>query len=401
MRLRLMATVLLVTILTLSFSAAALAHGENAQEAFLRTQTVLFYDVEFSGGTIEQNEPFTVTGKFKILETWPAQLGEPELAYVSLVAPGPVMAMKERFINGQPAPHSIVVEKGQTYSFEMTLEGRRVGRWHVHPGVGVNDAGTLIGPGQWVEITPAAAGFTNPLPLLSGETVDLENYGLSLVLVLSFIGFALGLWYMWYWIHTHRTITRLPVNVRLPLNDDGARLGITQPRDHRFVNMMALLSVVLLLGGWAYAANAYPNPIPQQVIRFAPEPLDETPTRIVAQADRASYDDDTHTLTVDVAVTNNGNSAVELTQFGSANVTFVRAEAGGTLRVENGARIDAGEQKVLRLTIEDSAWEAQNLIPFDSAQPWLAGVLFFEDEDGNRQLVTVKTAISAVHLAQS
>ena len=75
---RLIAVLLLGPVLAMWWVAAAYAHGEKAQEAFLRMQTVAFFDTKFATDkpepgdfTLKQGEEWTVEGTMKILETWP------------------------------------------------------------------------------------------------------------------------------------------------------------------------------------------------------------------------------------------------------------------------------------------------------------------------------------------
>jgi len=103
---------------------SAFAHGEAADEPFLKDLTVAFYNVHVSPTEIKVGEPVTVTGSLKILETWPYTLDPPQTAYITPVVPGPVFALVDRVINGHPAFGSITVERGGTYNFKMVLRGR-------------------------------------------------------------------------------------------------------------------------------------------------------------------------------------------------------------------------------------------------------------------------------------
>jgi len=137
-------------LVTVAYAPRAFAHGEAADEPFLKDLTAAFYDVHISPTTIKVGDPVTITGTVKILETWPYTLDPPQTAYITPVVPGPVFALVDREINGTTAPGSILVDKGATYHFRMVMRGRNPGEWHVHPGIAVQGTGTLIGPGEWV-----------------------------------------------------------------------------------------------------------------------------------------------------------------------------------------------------------------------------------------------------------
>ena len=178
MRRRILLILVAATLVTVVPATAASAHGEKSQEGFLRMRTVGWTDVHFSGDTVQQGQTVTVTGTVKIMDAWPSSLakGQPNTCFMSMIAPGPVIVLKERTINGESMPTRIDCAKGRAYDFSMTFAGRRVGRWHIHPAFAVKGAGTLIGPGAWINVKENPAGFTNEATLLGGKTVNLENY---------------------------------------------------------------------------------------------------------------------------------------------------------------------------------------------------------------------------------
>src|SRR5712692_8066144 len=278
MKHRLLISVIFGVVALLGTAMVASAHGENAQEGFLRMDTVAFTNVVFSKDTIKQGEDVTITGKATLLDTWPKTLGEPSTGFVNITAPGPVLLMKDHLVNGMSAPDAIFVKKGNTYDFKLTLTGREPGRWHVHPTFAVEGAGTLIGPGQWVTVQDTGS-FSNNLTLLNGQTVNLETYGVGQLSIFQWLGFGLGMAWMLYWTvpkiggANHRTVSKLPVTLRIPLNTDGQDIGLITKQDHRVSNLLLVATIVLLVVGWIYQSAAFPIKIPQQVFRFTPPDL--------------------------------------------------------------------------------------------------------------------------------
>jgi methane/ammonia monooxygenase subunit B len=161
---RLAVSLAAVLILSLGAAQSAAAHGERAQEGFLRMQTVGFADVTFSSDTLEPGQELAISGTATVLDTWPRSLPDPRVGYVNVDTPGPVVLMKDRIVNGAPAADAIYIKRGASYAFTMTVVGRQPGRWHIHPTFAVEGAGTLIGPGQWITIqqSPTRASFSNP-----------------------------------------------------------------------------------------------------------------------------------------------------------------------------------------------------------------------------------------------
>lgn len=384
----------LLALLTMAAGGPALAHGEKSQEGFLRMETVAFYDVQFSRDRVKQGEELVITGKVKILETWPTTLGKPEVGYINVIASGPTFYMKERTVNGQPQPGSIFVQKGGVYEFRLVLEGRRPGQWHLHPVLYIEGSGGLIGPGQWTTVEAVPGGFQKLVTLATGEQVDLESYGGSLAFWFSFAGFALGLAWMLWWTLKHRTVTNLAVTSQIPLNDPGEDIGLITRADHRVSTALALATVVLLAGGYLYIEQAYPQRMPQQVRRLEPEVLPEPPRFAEAKATRAVFDQDTGTLALDVQVKNTGKDPLRVASFITSNLTFAAQNAGkgGLVLQAEPAVVNPGQAATVRLTMQDHVWHQDRLISVGRSELAVAGLLVLES-GGQRNHLTVASPV--------
>jgi methane/ammonia monooxygenase subunit B len=397
-------TVLSAALLLLmaSYAPRAFAHGEAADEPFLKDLTVAFYDVHISPTAIKVGEPVTITGAVKILETWPYTLDPPQTAYITPVVPGPVFALVDREVNGTPTPGSILVDKGGTYHFKMVIRGRHPGDWHVHPGIAIQGTGTLIGPGEWVKVEPGAEPFKMDVTLLTGQTVNLEHYGGSFVWWWSFAGFIVGMVWMVYWTVPKRTVTRLAVTTQIPVNDDAPDIGLITPRDHMWMDLLAGVIIVMLVGGWAYMAAKFPVRLPQQTVRFTPDVVDSTTHSAQVMKATSTYDDRTDTLLIDLAVKNNGTTPLSLKQYIMAMATFVNGDkdaqgkAGpahyvGPMQVEPDTPIQPGEIGKVQLKISSPLFDEERLIPLHDPQERIAGLLRFTDPQGHEDLVTLRT----------
>lgn len=380
-------------------AGVALAHGERSQEGFLRMQTAAFYDVQFSNNSVKQGEAITVTGKVKVLETWPATLKAPEVGYINVIAPGPTFIMRERTINGQAAPGSIFLNKGGVYEFKMVLEGRRPGTWHLHPVLYVEGSGGLIGPGQWTTVAAVPGGYRNLVTLLSGEQVDLEQYGYPLVFWFSFAGFVLGVAWMLWWTIRHRTVTNLAVTSQIGLNDPGEDIGLITRADHRVSTALAGLTLALLVGGYLYMDAAYPTRIPQQVRRFTPAKLPEPPALATAQVRGATFDPGTGALTMEAQVANLGREPLQITGFTTSSLTFRPQGPGPVLRAEP-ATVAPGQTAVVKLTVQDRVWAEERLITAGRSELAVAGLLMVESA-GQRNLLTVSSPVIPTNLTAS
>ncbi len=380
------------------------AHGEAGDEPFLKNLTTAFYDVSITPTEIEVGQSVTVTGTVKILETWPYTLQDPGMAAVVPVVPGPVFALQDRTINGLSSIGSFFAEKGGIYQFKMMMVGKEPGRWHVHPGLAVKGTGTLVGPGEWVTVRPGARKFEFPLTLLGGETIELNTYSGQFVWWWSFVGFLLGMAWMLYWTLTKRTVTNLAVTSQLPPNDDAPDIGLITPRDHMWMNIIAGLTVILLVVGWAYATMKHPVRWVQQTDWISPPPISSGEKMAEVHANGATYDDATDTLVMKLQVKNTLGSEITIKQFIIGMTTFVnggeqeQAKAGprdfvGQLTVTPNGPIAAGETKELTLKISSKILSDERLIPTRAPQQFIAGIVRFENAQGGQELVTVRSGI--------
>jgi methane/ammonia monooxygenase subunit B len=365
---------------------AASAHGEAAQEAFLRMRTVSWINVTYSKTTVQQGETFTISGTAKIMDAWPTNLaaGDPNTGYIGIIAPGPVVLLKERTINGVSAPSRIDVRRGRLYEFSMTVAGRRTGRWHVHPSFSVKGAGTLLGPGQWITVEENPDGFSNEVTLAEGGgTINLENYQLPFTWIWLVLTFLIGLAWMIYWTVPKRTVTNLAVTSQIPLNTDGMDYGLITKKDHRNMNLFALGTALLLVAGWVYQTVAFPDKMPQQIFQFAPpDPaVASNPVFADVAVGTARYDPGTQTLTVEADVTNTGQAPMNLTQFTTTTLKFTTGTAAGpgVLAVSPSPTIAPGSSPTrLTLTMKDPAWETERLVPIGESSLMITGILVFE-----------------------
>jgi methane/ammonia monooxygenase subunit B len=394
---RLLGAVLLAGALVVSISPAAQAHGEKSQEAFLRMTSVGWVDVKFSQDHVKQGETFTITGTAKVLDAWPTGLakGAPNTGFISVIAPGPVVMVKERTINGVSAPDRIDIHKGGIYEFSMTVAGRRAGTWHVHPSFSVKGAGTLLGPGMWITVEKNPAGYSNPITLDNGKTINLENYQLPFTWIWLLITFVIGVAWMIYWTVPKRTVTNLAVTSQIPLNTDGMEYGLITKRDHRNMNWFAIGTALLLVVGWLYQAAAFPTKMPQQVIQFAPpQPaIASAPQFAKASNATATYDRGSKTFTMNVDVTNSGKTAMTLKEFTTTNLNFVPGTPGPLdrqMQVAPTTTVDPGATTKLTLTTHDSVWQDEHLLTVGSSQLEVTGILVFDDADGARNLAEVQ-----------
>jgi len=394
----------------------AFAHGEEAQEAWLRMNSVAFFNVQFSGGTpqtngdiqITQGQDFKITGSAKVLETWPKTLADPETAFINVVSPGPVVLMKNRVINGQEAPDSIYIQKGSIYNFEETLTARIPGRYHIHPTFAVHGAGTLIGPGQWFDVKASSTGFTNPQTLYNGTTVNLENYKVWWVFGWTLGGFIIGMVWLLWWIWPKPTVSRLAITSQLSVNDDGGdAIGLVTKRDKRAMDIIVLVTVLYVAVGLLWQSNAFPTKIPLQVQRFTVQGAPQPVPFATANATAIVLDNQNNSYSMKVSVTNTSTGDVTVKALHIANVTLA-ANAGdvsvsptadvppNTAAVSPSTTVPAGQTVDLTIRMPLAQLTSLRLVPTNNANANVAGLLELANSNGESEYQTVSGTMNTV-----
>jgi methane/ammonia monooxygenase subunit B len=390
---------LLTAVAATSFYApSAAAHGEKSQAAFMRMRTIHWYDLNWSKEKVKINETVEISGKFHVFEGWPETVAEPETSFLNIGIPGPVFIRKESYIGGQLVPRSVRLEIGKTYAFKVVLKARRPGDWHVHTMMNVQGGGPIIGPGKWITIEGSMSEFQNPITTLTGQTIDLENYNLGNTYFWHFLWYAVGVAWIVYWV---RRPTFLP---RFLMVNAGRADELVSPADRKVTMGFAAATVLIVVFAMSSANSKYPITIPLQAGTLRGiQPIAETKPTIAVKVEDATYRVPGRAMNMKLTITNNGDKAVRLGEFYTASVRFLDsgvyrdtsgypedllAEDG--LEVSDNSPLRPGETRTVSVTASDAAWEVYRLsdIIYDPDSRF-AGLLFFFDEAGTRQIVQV------------
>jgi len=402
-----------VGITLLGASATALAHGERAQEPYLRTRTTHWYDVTWSTDKVAVNEAITVTAKFRLFGDWPQAVDLPETVFVSNATPGPVFIRVESFLNGVPARQSFRdLEIGRDYEYKMVMKGRIPGRYHVHPMIAIKGSGPLVGPGKWVEITGSAADFSFPVTAISGEKIDnLETWGVVDAIQWHIIWAVIAvLWVLW-WIRRPLLIPRY-----LVLKKDREDL-LTTNTD--LIMGIVLLAVCMVLAFWSYFhVNAkYPRTVPLQagMMYTPPLPLQQSPVNV--RVTQAQYDVPGRSMRVAMDITNTSDKTLRIGEFATASIRFVNNNlpaalanihpdfprdllARNGLQLSDDAPLAPGETRQIRFDATDAAWEIERLTSFlTDVDSKFGGLLFLFDQSGGRHIAEIGGPIIPVFRA--
>jgi methane/ammonia monooxygenase subunit B len=390
---------LLVTVTAAMFYApTASAHGEKSQAAFMRMRTIHWFDLNWSKDTVPVNDTMTISGKFYVFAGWPETVDKPEISFLNIGIPGPVFIRQGSWIGGQLVPRSVSLELGETYEFKVLLKARRPGDWHVHAMMNVQGGGPIIGPGKWVTVTGSMGSFVNPVTTLVGETVDLEHYNLDNTYFWHGLWYAIGLAWLVYW-------ARKPMFVpRSIAVEAGKASTLITGADKKVAIGFAVGTIAIIAFSMGSTNAKYPVTTPLQAGLLRGMKTIEMPAKTISvKVEDATYRVPGRAMQMTLTITNNGDSAVRLGEFNTAGVRFLDpavhedetgypddllAEEG--LTVSDNSPLAPGQTRTVQVTASDAAWEVYRLadLIYDPDSRF-AGLLFFWDAAGNRQMITV------------
>ncbi|MDC9728749.1 MAG: methane monooxygenase/ammonia monooxygenase subunit B [Methyloprofundus sp.] len=389
---------LLAVTSAMFYTPAASAHGEKSQAAFMRMRTIHWFDLDWSKDEVAVNEQITISGKFHVFAGWPETVDKPEVSFLNIGIPGPVFIRQGSWIGGQLVPRSVTLELGDTYEFKVLLKARRPGDWHVHTMMNVEGGGPIIGPGKWVTVTGTMGDFVNPLTTLTGTTLDLEDYGLANIYFWHALWMSIGAAWMLFWM-------KRPMFIPRHIAVSGGKADtLISATDKKVAMGFAAGTLGLLMFSLGATNEEYPITTPLQAgLMRGIMPIEMPESTVSVKVEDATYRVPGRAMQMTLTITNNGDSAIRLGEFNTASVRFLDADvtedesgypddllAEEGLTQSDNSPIAPGESKTIEVTASDAAWEVYRLadLIYDPDSRF-AGLLFFFDEDGNRQMTMV------------
>jgi methane/ammonia monooxygenase subunit B len=203
---------------------------------------------------------------------------------------------------------------------------------------------------------------------------------------------------MLYWI-------RRPVFLpRFLMVNAGRGAELISGLDRKVAMLFAASTVLIVIFAMSAANNKYPITIPLQAGTMrGMVPIDEPKATVSVKVEDATYRVPGRAMRMKLTITNNGNSAIRLGEFYTASVRFLDSDvyrdttgypedllAEDGLEVSDNSPLAPGQTRTVEVTAADAAWEVYRLsdIIYDPDSRF-AGLLFFFDEKGNRQVTQV------------
>jgi len=397
-RLALAATALVVCAVT-----SALAHGERAQEPYLRTRTVQFYDVHFSKTKVAVNEEFEITGKFHLMTDWPDAVSLPDVVFISSVSPGPTLTRVATFLDDEPARQSFSkLELGRDYNFRMVLKARTPGLAHIHPTVSVKGSGPLVGPGQWIETTGVATDFAFPIATLTGEHIpDLQTFGLTNAIGWHVVWVVIAAVWLLFWLVRPLLLPRW---IALQKGREDALVSMT---DTAVALSLTVVVLALIFGGYAWEVQRYPYNVPLQSGTSKVAPMAKIEPGVTINVSDATYDVPGRSMRLKASISNVGPEALTIGELTTANIRFIVRSlpsemanvasdypvdliARTDLKISDPSPLKPGETRVVQIEATDAVWETERLVSFlTDVDSKFGGLMFFYNDKGERRIAEI------------
>lgn len=377
-----------------------LAHGERAQEPFLRMRTIQWYDVKWQGeGKV--NDEFVVSGNFHISEDWPHAVTKPERAFMNMGTPSPVFFRTSSTLNGVPMFISGPLQIGGDYRFEVKMRGRIPGDHHVHPMVSVEHAGPVAGPGQYMKISGNQADFLYTVKTLDGQEINVETFNTANSYLWHGVWILLGAVWLIYFL-------RNPIFlVRARALFAGREDVLLPSSDRNFAIVMLVVTLGIAIGSAMMTDAKYQKVVPLQSGSTIVEPLPVKPNPLRFELINSGYDVPGRSMKVNMKVTNSGDVDEVITEFTTAGLRFLNEEGIklGTLDpaypadivAKNGFRVNGnnwtlkpGETREMSFEMTDVLWETQRLISLlNDPESRFGGLIISYDANKERHLSSI------------
>lgn len=389
--------------IALLFTGSAFAHGERAQQANLRMRTVNWYDMQIAPANAAVGDEVIISGRLRPSRYWPEHIpGVGGRVFLNVGTSGPNFIRKASNIDGISMVQSTSLELGRDYSFEITLVARNPGRFHIHPILSVEGAGTMVGPGRWVEIGGASSDFVNEVETMFGRKVNLETFNLGVIGVWHGIWFLIGGAWLFYWLRKRPLLIARSRAVAAAEEAGRSADEILTPQDRRVAIAFVVVTFVVVAAGYQWAESRHPVTTPLRTAKVIVPKKPEPESRVGVILNEAKYRIPGRSFQMLLTVENRLDTPVRISEFSTANLRFINPAvqsidpvdshdlvAAEGLRVEGGT-IAPGATQTVKVYAEDALWETQRLTQMiNDPDSVIAGLLFFQGDNGAREIVEV------------
>ena len=163
---------------------------------------------------------------------------------------------KATYLNNVPLVNTVSLESVGTTSLRSCCRDATLAATTSTLSSMFKGAGRSLGPGQWVTVTGDARSFSNPVTTLTGQTIDLETYGLERLIGWHLMTIILAVAWLGFWL-----VPR-PFLGRLLLVEKGAEEELITDRDRQVGLAFLIVAVLLVAGGYYTSKRGVPGDDP-------------------------------------------------------------------------------------------------------------------------------------------
>jgi len=239
--------------------------------------------------------------------------------------------------------------------------------------------------------------FTNPIKLLTGETIDSETFNHGNAVMWHLIWMSLGLFWIGWYVCRPMFLPRS--RVLLAYGDE----PMIDPADTKMGWIFLILTASLVYFGYTYTEKKHPYTIPIQAGETKIKPLPVKPNPIAIKVTNANYDVPGRALRVTMMITNSGDEAVRIGEFTTAGVRFInkvglkhldrfypRELVATGLTLANPTPIEPGETREVKMEAKDALWEVQRLMALmGDPESRFGGLLMTWTDLGDRNINSI------------
>jgi len=366
-------------------------------------RTINWYDIEIYPKNLSVGEELHIKGWFRPSQYWPEHIPSVEgRVFLNVGISGPNFIRLSSSIDGISMVQSTSLQLGRDYEFSLRLKARRSGSFHVHPLLNVKDAGPLVGPGKWINVTGVNSDFKNEIETMFGNRLDLESLNLNVIYGWHLIWFVLGAAWIFYWFRKRPLLISRMRAVDKILSEDRDADEIITDKDRKIAVGFITITMLLIMGGFLWAESKYPITTPLRTAKVTVPKKAPTNSSVKVKLNEAFYKIPGRSFEMSLTVENFGKEDVRIGEFSTANIRFVNSAVLSVspadrhdLVSSNGLRIEGGPIKAastqnIKVFAEDSLWETQRLTQMiNDPDSIIAGLLFFYSDNGKRNIVEV------------
>ncbi len=274
----------------------------------------------------------------------------------------------------------------------------------MHAMVNIKDAGPIAGPAAWMNITGSWDDFTNPVKLLTGETIDTETFNYSNGMFWHILWLGLGIFWIGYYVARPMFLPRS--RVLLAYGDE----LLLDPMDKKVAWIVLILTFGIVWGGYRYTETKHPYTVPIQAGESKVQPHagqaqphrhQGDPRQLRRTGTGAAGDHDHHQQRrqrlPDWRIHHGRGPVHQQVGLKHLDRNYPKELVATGLSFDNDTPIAPGETREVKMEAKDALWEVQRLMALlGDPESRFGGLLMTWNDAGDRNINSIAGAVIPV-----